>query len=196
MIRKHSCRANVLKSMAVSLWNQEQKILSRNVLPPAEIVFSSPRSAFHLHSGLVGSACLTRFNLDSVRVERPQERARSGLLGFLTHPPSPGNFTHTDGPTSASLERPGPHSRPRRPNTAPPHVDPGSYPHGTAHTRNGPRPGPPGSAPLHGPARTARPGPPGFAPPNGRPARPDLPRNGSPAPIAHGPSSLSRVTHY
>ena len=81
MIRKHSCRANVLKSMAVSLWNQEQKILSRNVLPPAEIVFSSPRSAFHLHSGLVGSACLTRFNLDSVRVERPQERARSGLLG-------------------------------------------------------------------------------------------------------------------
>ena len=195
-------------------------------------------------------------------MERPQERARSGLLGsFLTHPPSPGKFTHTDGPTYASLERSGPHSRPhrpytapphvdtapslmarlipgtarpgphphwpgsprgpartpayapartarppperlpphsrpRRPNTAPPHVDPGSYPHGTAHTRNGPRPGPPGCAPLNGPARTARPGPPGFAPPNGRPARPDLPRNGSPAPIAHGPSSLSRVTHY
>ena len=42
MIRKHSCLSNELISMAVSLSNQEQKILSRNVLPPAEIVFSHP----------------------------------------------------------------------------------------------------------------------------------------------------------
>jgi hypothetical protein len=93
----------------------------------------------------------------------------SELESFSTHPPSPGNFTHTDGPTYASLERSCPHSRPRRPNTAPPHVDlapslmarlipgttrPGPHPH-----RPGPlqRPGPRSS--TAGPHGSASPGP-------------------------------------
>ena len=63
-------------------------------------------------------------------------------------------ISHTRmGPRLLHLEHPGPHSQPRRPNTAAPQVDPGS-----ALTRNGPA-RPARLLTRNGPARSARPHP-------------------------------------
>ena len=104
---------------------------------------------------------LPRFNLN-YRVEGSRSIKVRNISEFFYPPHHPLGIFHTRmGPRMLHLERPGPHSRLHRPNTATPQVDPGSYSHGSAHTRNGParptrittpqRPGPHCSASL-GPA--------------------------------------------
>ena len=88
------------------------------------------------------------------------------------------------GPHLLHLEHPGPHSHPRRPNTAAPQVDPDSSSHGSALTHNGPA-RPARLFTLNGPAWPAR-----LLTPQ-RPG-PHCPASPGSAPTQHGAHGPSR----
>ena len=100
---------------------------------------------------------LTRFNLH-IRVKgRRNVQGSEQIKKFLTHPPSLGNLTHTDGPTSpARTHNPAGPARPARPagNGPARRQRPGLGPARTARLFTPSRPGPLATA-RPGPARPA-----------------------------------------